>query len=171
MSPVRHYLCEGKDKLRNIPSAQVVGEVKLPREKFERQMKIGTSAYVYMATQQKRLFCGLNSVDPDGEHANYYWMYVWLDDTVIKNGERNHWTMHASKEESYEFALRGSEEFEPRFREIIQLTKPEGMMTPPVIIRDMEPVPLPNRRITLIGDAAHPMTPCKLNDDDVVYEY
>ena len=107
---------------------------------------------------------GLNSVDEDGQHAKYYWMFSWMDETAVEKAGKDYWTMHTSKEESLEYAIRETEEWDPKFREIIQLTKPEGMMVPPLVIRDMEPLPLQNKRITLLGDAAHPMTPCRLND-------
>lgn len=52
-----------------------------------------------------------------------------------------------------------ADSLDPRFTEIIRLTPVDGMLTPPIVLRDLVLKELPNRRVTLVGDAAHPMTP------------
>ena len=45
------------------------------------------------------------------------------------------------------------------FAEIFLAAPVEGVLCPPIRMRDMMPVELPNGRITLLGDAIHPMVP------------
>ena len=155
---VRAYLLGTKELLKTIPVGQVVGQTTLDKEQFHRQLEIAHSAYIKLA-ENSRLFVGLVSVSEDGLTAKYYWIIDWPDPKAEKEP---YWTASASKQELYATAQELSNLFEPRFVEVIRLTKVNEIVTPPIVFRDMILEHLPNRRITILGDAAHPMTPCKL---------
>ena len=54
-----------------------------------------------------------------------------------------------------------------RLTEIMRLTGVEGIVKPSLVIRDLvlkDSGGMPNSRITLLGDAAHPMAPCEFEN-------
>jgi 2-polyprenyl-6-methoxyphenol hydroxylase-like FAD-dependent oxidoreductase len=155
---VRRYLCEGKDIVKNLPLSEVIGEVTLNKEQYERQLKLSHSAYLVANKPGARIFVGLNAISPDAEEAYYYWILSWNDESA-EEGEQ--WSIKASAEEQYRVALEESNSWPQELGEIVRLTKPENMMVPPLTIRDVWLDSLPNRRVTLLGDAAHAMSPCK----------
>ena len=155
-SLVREYLFPNQKLLQTVPAGLLIGQTTLNKEQYRRQLSLGHSVYVALGPGF-RLFCGLNSITPDAAFANYYWMVAWHDPVAA---QEPYWTATASKQESYEAALEKTKSLDPKFTEIIRLTKVEQMMTPPIVMRDMAPERIPEgRRVTLIGDAAHPMTP------------
>ncbi|KAI9690487.1 MAG: hypothetical protein M1822_009450 [Bathelium mastoideum] len=155
-STVRAHLFPGEDLLQVAPFGNVTGEVTLNKEQYERQMSHGRSAYVVPGSDCN-LFCGLNSIAPDTETARYYWTVMWMD-SAASHGP--YWTAHASKQECYDAALKKTRDLDEKFTELIRATKVEDMMVPPLIHRDMLLRELPEgRRVTLVGDASHPMLP------------
>ena len=74
---------------------------------------------------------------------------------------KNYWTAAASKEELHTFAMSHLNDFPEEFVEPVCCTKIEGMLHPPLLMRDMIPPDLPRGRVTLLGDAIHPMVPCE----------
>jgi 2-polyprenyl-6-methoxyphenol hydroxylase-like FAD-dependent oxidoreductase len=88
---------------------------------------------------------------------------IWNDEDAARDPE-NYWTIKASKQQLYDFAVEKSKGLDSRLTEIIRVTDVEDMVKPPLVIRDLVLKDLggmPNSRITLLGDAAHPMTPCE----------
>lgn len=61
----------------------VIGEATLNKEQYERQMKLGTSAYLSRGNKY-RIFVGLNSVSPDASTAKYYWLLNWVDEKAAQ---------------------------------------------------------------------------------------
>ena len=104
------------------------------------------------------MFVGLNAIGPNAEYGDYYWMYVFTDPSP----ETREWTYKASKQELHDVALEKVKIFGPRLSEIVRLTKSGEILTPPLEVRDIELESMPNKRITLLGDAAHAMAPSKL---------
>ncbi len=51
------------------------------------------------------------------------------------------------------------EDVHPAFADVIKATPVEGMLYPPLRLRDMTPPSLPSGRIALLGDSIHPMVP------------
>ena len=74
-----------------------------------------------------------------------------------------YWTAQASKEELYDFVLEKTKPLHPRFTEVIHSTKSSEIGKPPIVFRDLSLEDIPDGNITLLGDAAHPMAPCKLS--------
>ena len=69
------------------------------------------------------------------------------------------WTVNASKEELRSFTMNSLDGVHPDFAEIFRATPVEGMLHPPLQLRDMTPPKLPRGRVTLLGDATHAMVP------------
>ncbi len=135
-----------------------MGELKLSKAQYERHMARGRSFYAALGACSSRLFIALKDVSADAEQAEYYWIISWKDPAAA---HEPYWTQHASKEELYAAALEHTRVYRPEFRETVELTDAAGMVKPPIVFRDMVPEELPRGRVTLVGDAVHPMTPCK----------
>ncbi|KAJ3498741.1 hypothetical protein NLG97_g881 [Lecanicillium saksenae] len=144
------------DPLNPLPIALIVGEVTLQGVDFERQLELANSCYLCGYRSEAALFVGLNSVSDDGKSGNYYWSLAYPDGTAR---QRPHWTSTADKGELYKFARGKVEGMDPRFLEIINKTEPSGMVVPAFTLQDLEIDELPVSRVTLLGDAAHSMTP------------
>lgn len=165
---VRKHLYNGEGKLRRVPVGSIVGQPKLNKEQYERQMRLGHSANMSLRTDDPHtLFSALRHVDPDKEHAQYYWMHAWPDADAEKG---DHWTEHASQQELYDYTVKSITKHSPELQRVIIDTKPEDIMLPPLLLRDLDlGDTMPNRRITLLGDAAHAMTPSELRTTHQVH--
>lgn len=144
--------------LSNLPAGVINGEVTLSKEHFENQLQLAHSAYV-AASSSYHLYVGLKSVLPNGAGADYYWYLNFYDHKAAY--DQPFWTATASKQEMYDFAIQKTASLDPRFSEIVRLTNVEGIRAPPIVFRDLLLEELPGARVTLLGDAAHPMAPCK----------
>lgn len=134
------------------------GELQLRGEKFERQLELGHSAYV-AADEGFHLYVGLSSVLPDASGGNYYWFLNFYDPEAANEP---YWTAGASQNEMSSFAVKKTSALHSRFSEIVHLTPEEGIKESPIVLRDLLIDRIPEGRITLIGDASHPMAPCEL---------
>ena len=134
------------------------GELQLTGDAFKRQLELGNSAYV-AGGEGFHLYVGLSSVFSDASGGNYYWFLNVYDPQAINEP---YWTASASKREMLDYALEKTKALHPRFGEIVRLTSEEGILARPIVFRDLEIDSIPNGCITLIGDAAHPMAPCKV---------
>lgn len=138
-----------------------MGETTATGADFERQLSLSHSAYLAVCNNQKlSIFVGLNRVSEDGRTGYYYWFFMIPDEKIDSS---DHWTKHASRAERLERALKGAEELDDKFTEIIKKTPVEGIRTDSFSFRDAEvnKDALSSGRVTLLGDAAHPMAPCK----------
>ena len=160
INAVRSYLYDGKDDLKFLPAGTIVGQATLNKEQYERQLKIAHSAYNAILPGNSRIFVGLNSIDPDEQHAHYYWLLNWNDPTA---GKEDSWTSTATKEELLNFTLEQTEVLDSHLNEIVRLTRADDIMMPPLVLRDIILENMPNRRVTLLGDAAHAMAPRRSN--------
>lgn len=160
--PVRRHLTHAEPQI--VPMATVVGEVTLHNDEVKRQLEIAHSAYTVDTKDSDnhpaRLFVGLDVINPDKKSANYYWTVLWPDEGVTDAGFSN---APASAEQLLETAREKMSLAPPELREIVELSGPQSIRHTPLIIRDMLLESLPAGRVTLLGDAAHPMTPCKLS--------
>lgn len=144
------------DPLQPLPLAMIVAEVTLEGADFERQLELANSCYISGYHTEGGIFVGLNSVSPDGKSARYYWTVSYYDEHA---NERR--TATADKEDLYKLARSKIEKMNPRFLEIVDKTKPSDIVQPGLTLQDVEIEALPVSRVTLLGDAAHCMTPCK----------
>ncbi|KAF3059581.1 FAD-dependent urate hydroxylase [Daldinia childiae] len=157
---VREHLLgvPNKELLQPIPNCMICGETTLSGEAFERQLSLAHSCYVAVgpASTNYFLFVGLNRVSSDGKSGRYYWFIAEKDPSIANE---NHWTKSASQAELYDHVIKLTSGLEPRFSEVIESTSVSEVKPKPFIIRDAEIEHLPVGRITLLGDAAHPMSP------------
>ncbi|KAI1455123.1 putative monooxygenase [Annulohypoxylon moriforme] len=158
-STVREHVLRrpNKETLNAIPATMVIGETTLSGEAFERQLSLGHSCYVTGAADANYfLFVGLSQVSQDGTTGQYYWFIIQKDDEA---GEEGHWLLSASQSEKLEYALKLTSSMDPKFTEVIKATPASGMRKHSLVLRDIEINELPVGRVTLLGDAAHSMTP------------
>ncbi|KAI1086378.1 putative monooxygenase [Rostrohypoxylon terebratum] len=158
-SIVREHLLQrpNKDMLKTAPVTMIIGETTVSGECFERQLSLGHSCYIKSAVDSSNfLFVGLSEVSPDGTSGQYYWYATQKDENAGKN---DHWLYSALQTEKLEHALKSTSPLDPKFTEIIRETPASGILEYPMILRDIEIDELPMGRVTLLGDAAHAMTP------------
>ena len=123
-------------------------------------MELGRSAYIGVDPAGIRIFTGLKEISEDGGSARYYWMVSWPEPAAALVDEgQEYWLHHASSEEMHACALEKTRGFKDRFTDIVRMTGPEEMLTPPLVIRDLIPQETPLGRVALVGDAAHSMSP------------
>lgn len=147
-----------QDPLQHLPLVMIVGETTLEGEYMERQLELGHSCYIAGFREGGSLFVGLNSVAEDGNSGRYYWSVVYHDEAAR---QLPHWTASAPKADLLKFSKEKIQHLHPRFREIVEKTDVEGIVSPALTFQDLELEDMPVSRVTLLGDAAHCMTPCK----------
>ncbi|KAI9686293.1 MAG: hypothetical protein M1820_010667 [Bogoriella megaspora] len=154
---VRKHLVPAQEHLlAPVPVGFIIGEVTMNKEQYTRQLDLAHSAWV-VDGEGSRAMTMLHYVEPDANSARYYWMVWWPDEAAI---QEPYWTASASKEKMHAFAMEKIKSLDPKFRESFELTPVEGILAPPIVLRDILLRSLPNdRRITLLGDAAHTMAP------------
>ncbi|KAI0023336.1 putative monooxygenase [Xylariomycetidae sp. FL0641] len=155
-SVVREYLIP-QTVLNYVPRAVITGQTVLTGAAMERQLSLAHSCYIAMAEPTgDTLFAGLNQVNDDQNSGDYYWSVSWQDHDV---GKPDHWLKTASKSEKLARARLTADDLDPKLAEIIHLTPEEGIPDAQIVYRDADISELPVGRVTLLGDAAHPMTP------------
>lgn len=122
---VREHVLQKKNEevLRIVPEAIVLGNATLSGDAWHRQLLLGHSAYIAFANGW-RLFTGLSRVLPDRKAAEYYWMLFAADENVA---DAKHWLKTATKKETYDYCLNKVQELAPEFREIVQVSREEGI--------------------------------------------
>lgn len=160
LNPVRRHITNANTQI--VPMATIVGEVTLHNDEVKRQLEIAHSAYTVDTRDGNnhpvRLFVGLDVINPDNKSADYYWTVLWPDEGATEAGFSN---ASASAEQLLETARQKMCLAPAELREILELSGPQSIRRTPLIIRDMVLESLPAGRVTLLGDAVHPMTPCK----------
>ena len=136
-----------------------MGETRVGKEQLDRQLQLSHSACSIVG-DGFRGFVALGWIEEDGQSATYQWFLTWADEHIAQDPAM-HWTARASKNELLDYALNMVKPLDDRLTEIIRTTQVEGMQSPPLAIRDLCLEEMPNTRVTLLGDAGHPMAPCK----------
>lgn len=162
-SRVRKQLLPGIEPQRVLLRV-AVGEVQVSRETYQRWFALGRS-YFTVFDGERRITVALKGISEDGETADYYWIFG-LQPQTGKKEEEETWN---SREELHSFVMKNMEGIDERIQEILRATPAEGMLFPPLVIRDMLPPgeeawPKGGRKVTLLGDAVHAMTPCECFD-------
>jgi 2-polyprenyl-6-methoxyphenol hydroxylase-like FAD-dependent oxidoreductase len=83
---------------------------------------------------------------------------MWPDEKIASDPS-TYWTATASKQEMHDYAMQKISCLDPRLIELMRVSSPEDVFKPPLQIRDLVLEAIPTSRITLLGDAAHPMAP------------
>ena len=139
-----------------LPLGAVMGEVELSGAELEHQLTLGPSYYL-VATDALFLFVGVKNVAAE-RSGRYYWAMSWPDPAAAPD---DHPLWHLPQAERLQIALERTRDFAEPLRRVLHLTPAEGIADPPRRLRDMEPFALPRGRVTLLGDAIHPMGPCE----------
>ncbi|KAI0179664.1 putative monooxygenase [Hypoxylon sp. FL1284] len=159
-SIVREHVLQrpNSETLKPFPVRIVTGELTLSGKLFENQLSLGHSCWVKRGPEGSGffLFCGLNQANPDGNSGSYYWFVATQDLDVEKT---MNWNLSTPQVEKLKHAIKTTSMLESKFTEIIKLTPASGIHPHSTIIRDALIEDLPVSRITLLGDAIHPMTP------------
>lgn len=149
-----------QQKVSTLPAGVINGEVTLSGDEFRRQLDLAHSAYV-AAAESFHIYVGLKEVSADGKEGSFYWFLNFFDPHAANEP---FWTATATKQAMYEFAIEKTKALNPAYSRIVHLTNVEDVRAPPIVFRDLllddEAIPL--GRVTLLGDAAHPMAPCTL---------
>jgi len=96
----------------------------------------------------------IGSIAEDKQTAWYYWAVNWIDENVAT---ADNWLKSASAEERLDLAKKKCAGIDPSLLEVLEATQPQGMEVY-IPVRDLLPSAIPEGRITLLGDAFHPMT-------------
>lgn len=106
------------------------------------------------------IFVGLHCIAEDKNSAKYYFMVFRRHEGEIN---KVHPILEWSKQELYDAAIKTTMGLHPKFASILLSSHPEGMVQPPYVLEDWVPPPngFSSARATLLGDAAHKMSPCK----------
>jgi len=158
-SPTRQHLVKGNDPLRPHETALITGELKLHGRDMAEQLELGHSSYILDTKFEGKtyhLFVGLDKVAADGKSGDFYYHMMWPD---VGADRRDHWTRTETAEHLRDYALKVLEGVPPHFRRVVEMTPPEGILLPTIRLYTLEMGELPTGRITLLGDAAHCMTP------------
>ena len=134
------------------------GSAVLNPVQYARQNSISRSVYTVNANQF-RLLVGLKSYAPDFSSAEYYWLLCFVDEAACAP---RFWTEYATGERQLAFARSKVKDLHYDFCEVIYLTQPEKTCRP-FVVKDRVPELCPPGPVTLIGDAAHPMSFCKFS--------
>ncbi|MCJ1377644.1 hypothetical protein MMC17_000740 [Xylographa soralifera] len=154
-SPVRTQLFSpNPPQLNRICTGAIVGNATLNKAQYEAQLENARSFY-FLKGRDFRMLIGLVSVAEDKATAQYYWAINWLDPEA---GSPDFWALKAPPADRLAFVLKTIEGTDERFACVIRATKVEDMAAP-LAIKDLMPMEIPRGRVSLLGDAAHPMTP------------
>ncbi|KAF3024209.1 hypothetical protein E8E14_010572 [Neopestalotiopsis sp. 37M] len=169
-SSVREHLLQrsNHDILNIVPTATIIGDVRLSGAAMERQLSLGHSCYIASPGASSRTFVGLQQVAPDGQSGDFYWFHM-EDDAGV--GAPGHWLRTASRRDKLAYVKEAllARSFHPQLREVVEMTTADGIRDDEFVFRDSEIISkLPRGRIALLGDACHPMTPFTERGSDAV---
>ncbi|MCJ1290484.1 hypothetical protein MMC34_002022 [Xylographa carneopallida] len=141
-------------QLNRICTGAIIGNATLSKAEYEAQLENARSLY-FITGRGFRMLIGLVYVAEGKETARYYWIINWLDPEA---GSPDFWALKAPPAERLAFVLKMIEGIDERFASVIKATKVEDMAAP-LALKDLVPIETPRGRVSLLGDAAHPMTP------------
>ncbi|KAI1293921.1 putative monooxygenase [Xylaria venustula] len=163
-SAVRKHILHERDVLKPLPVGSLVGEIELMGKDFARQLELGHSAYIVMGSSKDQcsMFAALNKVSPDGKTGYYYFILHWVDEQAALGTDDNpYWTVKASCEDLAAFAKERTKSYPEHLRILVDKVPVERYRKPGIVLQSVElnANQLPSGRVTLIGDAAHSMSP------------
>lgn len=135
------------------------GTLTLQREDFEAARKIANSLLL-VVNKDCLLNIGVTAISSDGETADFYWGVGHPSEDPAAEAE---WHRHADAEALLRRAADLTRNMPSYATAFISNTKPEGIKLPSIrFVEYMPPSSMPiDRRVTLLGDAAHTMIPYK----------
>ena len=152
-SAVRRQLFQQELRINNLPVACIIGGAVLPKDVYERQLQLGHSYHLVFG-EDCRFLALIGSVAEDKQSAWYYWVVNWIDEDAA---HEDYWLKSASAAKRLELAKQRCTHIDASLTEVLEATQSEGMEAY-IPVRDLLPSALPEGRVTLLGDAFHPMT-------------
>jgi len=142
----QQLLGEVKGRLNDLYVGNIMGELRMDKVTYERQMELGRT-YRLVYGPKCVNFVGLRDVDADRSHAEMYWSLAW-NFPEGKGKQTLDWMYKASRTQRFEKAMELTDNTVPQLREILELTGEKGIIDPPWHFRDFVPSQLPRGRAT-----------------------
>ncbi|KAI0423946.1 putative monooxygenase [Xylaria sp. FL1042] len=157
-SPTRKHLL-GKDPITVPPMAIIDGTCILKGEELDEQLRLGHSLYIVDMDSTNGspmvFLVTLIEMNPDGESGRISWALIWPDEGAVKE---DFWIYSAPAQEKYDFVVEKTKDLPAKFLTTLKRSDPETTV-PGLRLHTLLMDSMPTGRITLLGDAAHAMTP------------
>jgi 2-polyprenyl-6-methoxyphenol hydroxylase-like FAD-dependent oxidoreductase len=131
----------------------VIGGAVLCKDLYEKQLRLSHSHHLVFG-DDCRFLTLIGSVAEDKQTAWYYWVVNWIDEDARRD---DYWLKSASAADRLGLARQKCAHIASSLKEVLDATRPEGMESY-IAVRDLMPSAIPEGRVTLLGDAFHPMT-------------
>ncbi|KAI1112812.1 putative monooxygenase [Nemania sp. NC0429] len=158
-SPTRQHIFKGEDPIKTPPMAIIQGFSTLYDDELEEQLRLGHSLYIVdmnsVNGSPMLLLVMLIEVYPDGKSGKFGWCLIWPDERAAKE---DFWVNSASGQQQYDFVIEKTKNLPAKYLTAIQKADPQSCI-PILNLYTLIMDSMPTGRITLLGDAAHAMTP------------
>ncbi|KAJ8129759.1 hypothetical protein O1611_g3873 [Lasiodiplodia mahajangana] len=158
-SATRKHIMKGEDPIKTPPMALIQGFCTLHDEELEEQLRLGHSLYMVdmnsINGSPMILLVTLVEVYPDGKSGRFGWALIWPDEGAAKE---DFWVYTAIGQEQYDFVVEKTKNLSAKYLTAIKRSDPQTCV-PVLRLYTLVMDSMPTGRITLLGDAAHAMTP------------
>ncbi|KAI0869169.1 putative monooxygenase [Hypoxylon argillaceum] len=158
-SATRKHILNGEDPIRSPSMAIIKGFCTLHDEELEEQLRLGHSLYIVDMNSTNGspmvLLVTLVEVYPDGKSGRIGWALIWPDEGAAKD---DFWVYTATGQEQYDFVVEKTKTLPAKYLTTIKRSDPQTCI-PVLKLYTLVMDSMPTGRVTLLGDAAHAMTP------------
>ncbi|KAI1165348.1 putative monooxygenase [Nemania serpens] len=159
-SATRQHIFKGEeDPIKSPPMSIIQGFGTLYDDDLEEQLRLGHSLFMVDMNSVNRspmlLLVMLIEVYPDGKSGKFGWGLVWPDDGAAKD---DFWVYNATAQEQYDFVIEKTKNLPAKYLTAIKKSDPQSCL-PILRLYTLILDSMPTGRVTLLGDAAHAMTP------------
>ncbi|KAI0454783.1 putative monooxygenase [Xylaria acuta] len=158
-SATRKHILKGGDPVAAPPMAIIQGFCTLHGEEMDEQLRLGHSLYIVDMNSVNGapmvLLVTLVEMYPDGESGRIGWALIWPDERATKE---DFWVYSATGQEQYDFVVEKTKKLPAKYLTTIKRSDPQTSV-PVLRLYSLMMDSMPTGRITLLGDAAHAMTP------------